>query len=326
MQIELTTLDRVGELIESRRLEEASTAVGSIAETEDNRTELMFLRAYIKEQSFDLIAAAEAYEAVLTQDPDHTETAFRLAILADRFGDNDQAISLYEQCVAQQPAHVNALVNLAVLYEDRGDLQGAESCLSDVLYEDPNHPRARSYIKSVRSSYTMIFDEQTQKERERRSAILDMPISDFELSVRSRNCLRQMNIRTLGDLLRTTEYQLLSYKNFGETSLNEIKAMLTQKGLRLGQGLEPVEVPAPAETTPAVSGEVVARTLNSVSDLELSVRSRKALQRLGISTLGELTIRSEAELLSIKNFGQTSLNEIRQQLARFGLDLRESGQ
>ena len=47
-----------------------------------------------------------------------------------------------------------------------------------------------------------------------------------------------MKIRTLGDLLKITEAELLSYKNFGETSLVEIKAMLSQKGLRLGQGLE----------------------------------------------------------------------------------------
>ena len=47
-----------------------------------------------------------------------------------------------------------------------------------------------------------------------------------------------MNIKSLGDLLRTTEQELLSYKNFGETSLNEIKALLAQKGLRLGQAAE----------------------------------------------------------------------------------------
>src|SRR2546423_12273524 len=73
---------------------------------------------------------------------------------------------------------------------------------------------------------------------DRRSQVLDIPITDFELSVRSRNCLKKMNIKSLGDLLRTTEQELLSYKNFGETSLNEIKALLAQKGLRLGQSVD----------------------------------------------------------------------------------------
>jgi DNA-directed RNA polymerase subunit alpha len=61
----------------------------------------------------------------------------------------------------------------------------------------------------------------------------------------------------------------------------------------------------------------------SVADLELSVRSRKALQRLNIATVGELASRTEAELLGCKNFGQTSLNEIKQQLGSFGLGLRK---
>ena len=71
-----------------------------------------------------------------------------------------------------------------------------------------------------------------------RNAVMEIPISDFELSVRSRNCLKKMNIRSLGDLLKTSEQELLSYKNFGETSLNEIKALLASKGLRLGQNAE----------------------------------------------------------------------------------------
>src|SRR5438034_9904796 len=67
---------------------------------------------------------------------------------------------------------------------------------------------------------------------------LEIPVTDFELSVRSRNCLRRMNIRTLGDLTRTTEAALLASKNFGETSLQEIKEMMSSKGLRLGMALE----------------------------------------------------------------------------------------
>ena len=60
-----------------------------------------------------------------------------------------------------------------------------------------------------------------------------------------------------------------------------------------------------------------------VADLELSVRSRKALQRLNINTVAELSSRTEAELLGCKNFGQTSLTEIKQQLGTLGLSLRK---
>ena len=131
-----------------------------------------------------------------------------------------------------------------------------------------------------------------------------------------------MNIRTLGDLLATSEAELLSYKNFGETSLNEIKALLSQKNLRLGQSLQPVEAPVfpPTPETPADrSSDLFNR---SVSELDLSVRSRKCLQVLGITTVGELAMRSETELMTNKNFGQTSLTEIKHELAQRGLSLR----
>ena len=196
--------------------------------------------------------AAEAYTKAHEADPTHTAATFRLAYHCDLHGDEEQAIELYRQCVEHTPVRANALLNLAVLYEDTRRLSEAERCLEDVLEEHPNHSRARQLLKSVRSSYTMVYDEKTQHEREQRDAVLDMSIVDFELSVRSRNCLRQMNIRTLGDLLNTTEAELLSYKNFGETSLSEIQAMLEQKGLTLGQALQPVEQTAfqdPASAT-----------------------------------------------------------------------------
>jgi DNA-directed RNA polymerase subunit alpha len=142
-----------------------------------------------------------------------------------------------------------------------------------------------------------------------------------------------MNIRSLGDLLRTSEQELLSYKNFGETSLNEIKALLAQKGLRLGQAAEgadkaisglPAAAAAVARRPTAMPGNVAPEILaKSVGDMELSVRSRKALQRLNINTLGELASRTEDELLGCKNFGHTSLSEIKQQLTTFGMSLRK---
>src|SRR5207244_11291218 len=107
-----------------------------------------------------------------------------------------------------------------------------------------------------------------------------------------------------------------------ETSLNEIKALLAQKGLRLGQQADDSKGLLRRPTAPAgnAAPEILAKT---VGDLELSVRSRKALQRLNINTIGELASRTEDELLGCKNFGQTSLNEIKQQLASFGMGLRK---
>lgn len=267
--------------------------------------------------------AVDFYERALNENPDHEITVFRLAVLYDRRAEDAKAIELYERICTSPPVHLNALVNLAVLYEDNNHYDEAHRCLDAVLRTDPNHVRARLYMKDVESARSMYYDEDSDRRGDRRNAVLDVPLSDFELSVRSRNCLKKMGLRSLGDLLRATEQELLSYKNFGETSLNEIKALLASKGLRLGQAADESKT---APRRPAASNvDNVAPELlgKSVGDLELSVRSRKALQRLNINTLNELASRTEDELLGCKNFGQTSLSEIKQQLTQFGMGLRK---
>jgi DNA-directed RNA polymerase subunit alpha len=169
----------------------------------------------------------------------------------------------------------------------------------------------------------MFFDEEKEKKKDYRTQILETPISDFELSVRSRNCFKKMGISTLGDLTNITEAELLSYKNFGETSLKEIKVILESKGLHLGSALEGEEG-ADEEEGEETAAEEADRSLLSkpVEDLNMSVRARKCMQRLNIHTIEDLVQKTEAELLGCKNFGVTSLNEINKGLANLGLSLR----
>jgi len=290
------------------------------ASIDERAAEEFFRKGMEAETQGQADKAVEFYEQALRENPDHEQACFRLALLYDRRAEDEKAIELYERLCAGSPVYINALMNLAVLYEDHCRYDDAARCLQMVLKTNYNHPRARLYLKDVESARSMYVEEETREDR--RNALLQTPISDFELSVRSRNCLKKMNINVLGDLLKVTEAELLGYKNFGETSLNEIKQLLASKGLRLGQALEDsrgvVRRPMPN------LGNVAPEILNKpVADLELSVRSRKALQRLNVTTLGELACRTEAELLACKNFGQTSLNEIKQTLASFGLSLRK---
>ena len=252
------------------------------------------------------------------------EALFMLAWLLDLHGEEDESVAVYERmCSAEKPPPINAMVNLAVLYEDRGEINSAERCLRKVLDTDPNNERARLFMKDVSASRDMYYDEEFDRNLAKRSALLDTPVTDFELSVRARNCLKKMKIRTLGDLLKISEAELLSYKNFGETSLVEIKSMLTSKNLRLGQGLEGRYSQARKEIYEDLRAKAPEHVLNKpVSALELSVRARKALQQLGVQTIGDLASRTEAELMGVKNFGQTSLVEVREKLGNFNLDLR----
>ena len=269
--------------------------------------------------------AIETYEGCLNENPDHEPAMFRLALLYDRRAEDAKAIELYERLCTSPPVSVNALMNLAVLYEDNNHYHEAHRCLDLVLRSNPNHARARLYMKDVESARSMYYDDDSVGDH--KGLPLEISINEFELSVRSRNCLKKMNIHTLGDLLKTTEQELLGYKNFGETSLNEIKTLLGAKGLRVGQSLEVGETPIghrpPAPVPDNIPQEVLVK---SVGELELSVRSRKALQRLNINSLGDLAQRSEEELLACKNFGQTSLVELKAQLEKNGLGFRKADQ
>ena len=76
-------------------------------------------------------------------------------------------------------------------------------------------------------------DELDEKE-ERIRAILDTPVEELELSVRSSNCLKNANIKTIGDLTRRSEDDIAKTRNFGKKSLLEIKEKLQEWGLSLG--------------------------------------------------------------------------------------------
>jgi DNA-directed RNA polymerase subunit alpha len=210
-----------------------------------------------------------------------------------------------------------------------GENGKAAECFRRVLDAIPTHSRAQLFLRDVRSHETEYLDESQEKRQTRRQAVLDTPVTDFELSVRSRNCLEKMNINTLGDLVQKTEPELLSYKNFGETSLTEIKDVLGSKGLCLGmfedENMDEVtrRVLAATRQQEADAGDDALK--RSVDDLELSVRSRRCLETLGIQTIGDLVERTPEELLAARNFGHTSLEEIQKKLAEHDLMLEGEG-
>jgi DNA-directed RNA polymerase subunit alpha len=74
---------------------------------------------------------------------------------------------------------------------------------------------------------------ETDHVEEERQAILSLPISELDLSVRAANCMEVEQIRTIGDLCRYSETKLLEVRNFGKTSLKEIQKKLAERGLSL---------------------------------------------------------------------------------------------
>lgn len=80
--------------------------------------------------------------------------------------------------------------------------------------------------------------EEISAEEEALYAKLRLPISELELSVRSSNCLKDANIKTIADLVRRPESELLNFRNFGKKSLTEINDILKAMGLGLGMKVD----------------------------------------------------------------------------------------
>jgi DNA-directed RNA polymerase subunit alpha len=66
---------------------------------------------------------------------------------------------------------------------------------------------------------------------------LNMSLAELELSVRATNCLESEGITTVRDLVIRTDEELLEVRNFGETTLKEVKSKLSERGLHLGMKL-----------------------------------------------------------------------------------------
>jgi DNA-directed RNA polymerase alpha subunit len=175
---------------------------------------------------------------------------------------------------------------------------------------------------------------------------------DMGLSVRAIRMANRVGVGTVRDLARLTAEELLSTSCFGETSLREIQAKLAERRLRLG--MTPLELDAqpgargnlvaqgqPGTTPPGsehehesaccghcekAAGALRERVFDrkfrmSLAELELSVRATYCLESEGITTVRDLVVRTDEELLEVRGFGKAMLKEVKVKLAAHGLQL-----
>jgi DNA-directed RNA polymerase subunit alpha len=90
-------------------------------------------------------------------------------------------------------------------------------------------------------------EKEIDKEREKLNENLNRSVEELELSVRSYNCLKNAEIRTIRDLVQRSEAEMLKTKNFGRKSLNEIKEILAEMGLSLGMKVDEPAAQLPIE-------------------------------------------------------------------------------
>ncbi|MFN2432853.1 MAG: DNA-directed RNA polymerase subunit alpha [Gemmatimonadota bacterium] len=93
--------------------------------------------------------------------------------------------------------------------------------------------------------YFLSFEEPREEEEDdldekhdRLKELFARSVDELELSVRSGNCLKASNIRTLGDLVMRSEAEMLKFRNFGKKSLNEISEILRRHGLHFGMSVK----------------------------------------------------------------------------------------
>jgi len=314
-------LRRAGAIRAAGRVDDAEKLLRSVASSAASRAEYSFQMGCIWADRGDALTAVEYFERAADMDPHHSRALFWLAAENSLRGNDEEAVRLYERSLSKPPFFIGAMLNLGLLYEDRENYQAAAFCFRRVREYDPNNEFAQLYLRDIDATQGMYYDEDQARSEARMKQLLGRPVTDFELSVRSRNCLQAMNINSLGDLTEVSEQELLAGKNFGETSLMEIRELLAAHGLRIGQNLHKIHS-RDHVIDQSLSPEEQAMMNKLVVDLNLSVRSRKCMSRLNIQTIGQLVQRTPDELLSSRNFGVTSLNEIRQKLGEVGIRLR----
>ena len=299
-------------------LQGALKSIEKLSQTYDGEANLHYQWAHCLDDLGEDEDALTHYNRALEINPSHPDTLFRLAYDFDLSGEDEKALEYYEKCIEEVPVHTNAMINLGIIYEDNDDYEKAISCYETVLQSYPNHETARLYLKDARAGINMLYDDEKVKKEDIEIEVLNIPISDFELSVRSKNCLERMNIKTLADLTQVSELELLSYKNFGETSLTEITNILNQKGLRLGQAVDEMKHNDIFIDDPGVNEDNLS---TPISEMDISKHCKKVVEKMGIQTIGELVSKTETELLEHKGFKQADIDEINDQFDKLGLKL-----
>lgn len=98
---------------------------------------------------------------------------------------------------------------------------------------DANTKAVEALTAAVEALHSLAVAQVRKEEEAQLRAVLDQPIETLDLMIRSYNVLKREGIHTLGQLIELDEFDLLEFRNFGQTSLNETKQTLAKMGLHL---------------------------------------------------------------------------------------------
>lgn len=313
MSVASNAYQGISQQIQIGKIEEAEKLFSAGRSELESNGELEVVEAMMAEAVGDTPKALEVLEKCVTENEGNNLARFRLAYLFERTGCDDLAIEHYKKLVAQPECPLNAIYNLAVLLNDQNRYDLAQQCIDHALKSNPTNTAFIKLRDDIASSKSMNVTNKTGQSDDALNHILDMPVNEFELSVRSRNCLKRIKINSLRDLVTKTEQEMLSFKNFGDTSLKEIKILLKSHNLYFGMKLDGRTPPLNESSDP---------NARPIDTLELSTRVKRGLSQAGINLISELIEKTEEELSQIKNMGVSAILEIKEELAKNELGLK----
>jgi len=94
------------------------------------------------------------------------------------------------------------------------------------------------FIQLEEEPEPVVEEQEVDEEVKRIRELLAQPVDELDLSVRSHNCLKAASIKTIGDLVRREENEMLKFRNFGRKSLQELIEVLEERGLHFGMDVE----------------------------------------------------------------------------------------
>ncbi|MEE9119225.1 MAG: DNA-directed RNA polymerase subunit alpha [Calditrichia bacterium] len=184
------------------------------------------------------------------------ETNFEMEL---RIGKGRGYVTAEENKVLDQPiglipidAIFSPIVNVKYLIEDTrvGQRTDFEKLILEIETDGSITPDdALTYSGKILKDHIQLFinfdiepeEEETSEideEMLRIKKLLKMSVDELELSVRSHNCLKAANIKTIGDLVHRDEQEMLRFRNFGRKSLTELNKILEERGLHFGMNIE----------------------------------------------------------------------------------------
>ncbi|MBU1656600.1 MAG: DNA-directed RNA polymerase subunit alpha [Candidatus Omnitrophica bacterium] len=168
-------------------------------------------------------------------------------VAAERNKTGDEAIGMVSVDALFSPVK---RVNLDIMDTRVGHITDFDKLVIEIFTNGSMEPKeAVLYAANILQRHLDVFmeigklpeeieeEDEDEKDKESLKKKLNEPISNLELSVRSSNCLSDAKIRTIGDLVRKKETEMLKYKNFGKKSLTEINNILQDRNLHLGMDL-----------------------------------------------------------------------------------------